>query len=69
MWYDVLYKYIKMAVTSSENKSSKIVHKIISVKTLNFSLQKLMIFFCLIGLPQQFVNHDFQFAPNTVMLC
>ena len=44
MWYNVLYKYIKMALTSSENKSSKNVHKIISVKTLNFSLQKLMIF-------------------------
>ena len=65
MWY-ALYKYIKMAVTSSEIKSSKNVHKIISVKTLNISLQKLMIFFCLIGFPSQFVNHDFQFAPNFV---
>ena len=45
MWYNVLYKYVKMVVTSSENKSSKNVHKIISVKTLNFSLQNLTIFF------------------------
>ena len=44
MWY-VLYKYVKMAVTSSEIKSSKNVPKKISVKTLNFYLQKLMIFF------------------------
>ena len=68
MWY-VLYKYIKMAVTSSEIKSSKNVLKTISVKTLNFCLQKLMIFFCLIGFPPQFVNHDFKFVSNTVMLC